>query len=132
MAEIDHLDLVVTSLEESLDFYRGLLGPLGWVRESEVVGEQGERVVYLGRVGERGQISVREARSEGGADRYRIGLHHLAIAVESREVVDERFRWLLSVGAEIESEPREYDYSPGYYAVFFRDPSGIKLEIVHS
>jgi len=47
-------------------------------------------------------------------------------------VVDERFRWLLSVGAEIESEPREYDYSPGYYAVFFRDPSGIKLEIVHS
>jgi len=132
VAEIDHLDLVVTSLEESLDFYRGLLGPLGWVRESEVVGEQGERVVYLGRVGERGQISVREARSEGGADRYRIGLHHLAIAVESREVVDERFRWLLSVGAEIESEPREYDYSPGYYAVFFRDPSGIKLEIVHS
>jgi len=69
VAEIDHLDLVVTSLEESLDFYRGLLGPLGWVRESEVVGEQGERVVYLGRVGERGQVSAREARWEGGADR---------------------------------------------------------------
>lgn len=31
----------------------------------------------------------------------------------------------------IESGPREYDYTPGYYAVFFYDPDGIKLEIVH-
>ena len=49
MNPIDHLDLVVTSLEQSLDFYRGLLGPLGYVRESEIEGERGERVVYLGR-----------------------------------------------------------------------------------
>ena len=32
---------------------------------------------------------------------------------------------------EIESGPREYDYTPGYYAVFLHDPDGIKLEIVH-
>jgi hypothetical protein len=25
----------------------------------------------------------------------------------------------------------EYDYSPGYYAAFFYDPDGIKLELVH-
>jgi hypothetical protein len=31
----------------------------------------------------------------------------------------------------IESGPREYDYIPGYFAVFFYDPDGIKLEIVH-
>ena len=35
------------------------------------------------------------------------------------------------VGATIESEPQEYTYGPGYYAVFFYDPDGIKLEIVH-
>ena len=35
------------------------------------------------------------------------------------------------IGAEIESEAREYAYSLGYYAVFFYDPDGIKLEIVH-
>ena len=28
------------------------------------------------------------------------------------------------------SGPEEYDYSPGY-AVFFYDPDGIKLELVH-
>jgi hypothetical protein len=26
---------------------------------------------------------------------------------------------------------KEYDYRPGYYAGFFYDPDGIKLEIVH-
>ena len=31
----------------------------------------------------------------------------------------------------IESVPQEYSYIPGYYAVFFYDPDGIKLEIVH-
>jgi catechol 2,3-dioxygenase-like lactoylglutathione lyase family enzyme len=130
--EIDHLDLVVRDLDASLDFYRGLLGPLGWMRESPIVGERGERVVYLGRVGEAGQIGLREAQSDAPHDRYAVGIHHLAIGVESREVVDERYAWLESVGAEIESEPREYDYAPNYYAVFFRDPSQIKLELVHS
>ena len=33
-------------------------------------------------------------------------------------------------GAEIESGPKEYDYMAGYYAVFFYDPDGIKLELV--
>ena len=27
--------------------------------------------------------------------------------------------------------PSEYGYEPGYYAVFFRDPDGLKLELVH-
>jgi catechol 2,3-dioxygenase-like lactoylglutathione lyase family enzyme len=127
---IDHLDLVVDDLDSSLEFYRGLLGPMGWTREVPIVGERGEHVVYLGARGIP-SISLREAQSEGEVDRYGIGLHHLAIGVESRAVVDERTEWLRSVGAEIESGPREYDYVPGYYAVFFRDPSGIKLEIVH-
>ena len=59
------------------------------------------------------------------------GLHHLCLEAYSRSVVDERAEWARSVGAEIESEPQEYGYIPGYYAVFFYDPDGIKLEIVH-
>jgi catechol 2,3-dioxygenase-like lactoylglutathione lyase family enzyme len=34
-------------------------------------------------------------------------------------------------GATIESGPEPYGYLPGYYAVFFYDPDGLKLEIVH-
>ena len=75
-------------------------------------------------------IGLRQAQSEGGVDRYAPGLHHLAFGVPSRAVVDERAEWLRSAGAELESEPQEYTYMPGYYAVFFYDPDGIKLEIL--
>ncbi len=134
MSSIDHLDLVVTSLERSLAFYRGLLQPLGYVRLSEIAGERGERVLYLGRVGGMGSVSLREAQSDAHAvpyDRYAIGLHHVAFSASSRATVDERAAWLREHGAEIESGPAEYDYTPGYYAVFFYDPDGIKLELVH-
>lgn len=130
---VDHLDLVVTDLERSLDFYNGLLEPLGFTRNSEIEGERGERVVYIGGTGGT-SVSLRAAQSDAHAtpyDRYAIGIHHLCFGAESREVVDERAAWLRDRGAEIESGPEEYGYEPGYYAVFFRDPDGIKLEIVH-
>jgi glyoxylase I family protein len=126
---VHHVDLVVSSVERSLPFYRDLLGPLGWHRISEVEGERGETIWYFGGPGT--AIGIREAMSEGAVDRYRVGLHHLCLEAYSRAVVDERAEWARSVGAEIESEPQEYGYIPGYYAVFFYDPDGIKLEIVH-
>jgi catechol 2,3-dioxygenase-like lactoylglutathione lyase family enzyme len=133
---LDHVDLVVSSLPRSLRFYRELLGPLGWTSASEIAGERGERVVYLG--GEPPErpvaLSLRERMSGAdGApyDRYALGLHHLAFKAPSRAAVDDRARWLREQGAEIESGPAEYDYVPGYYAVFFYDPDGLKLEIVH-
>ena len=77
------------------------------------------------------QIGLRESQAPGTHDRYAVGLHHLAFEAFSRSVVDERADWLRANGAEIESEPQDYTYSPGYYAVFFFDPDGMKLEIVH-
>jgi glyoxylase I family protein len=131
---IHHLDLVVSDLERSLAFYRELLGPLGYVREGEIAGERGERVVYLGHISAITAIGLREAQSGAHGppyDRYAIGAHHVAFGAPSRDVVEERAAWLRRRGGEIESEPREYDYIPGYYAVFFADPDGLKLEIVH-
>ena len=126
---VHHVDLVVSSIERSLPFYRDLLAPLGYHRVSEVEGERGETIWYLG--GPEVALGLREAQAEGAHDRYRVGLHHVAFEAWSRGLVDERAEWLVAQGAEIESEPQEYGYSPGYYAVFFYDPDGIKLEIVH-
>jgi glyoxylase I family protein len=128
---VHHVDLVVSSIERSLPFYRDLLGPLGFHRIGEVQGERGETIYYIGN----GwcSIGIREAqsKSERPYDRYRVGLHHLALEAPSRATVDERAEWLARAGAEIESGPEEYFYMPGYYAVFFYDPDGLKLEIVH-
>lgn len=126
---VHHVDLVVSSIERSLPFYRDLLGPLGWHVISEVEGERGETIWYLS--GRGTSIGLREAQSDGVVDRYALGLHHLAIEAGSRAAVDERAEWLRAAGAELESEPQEYAYLPGYYAVFFYDPDRLKLEILH-
>jgi catechol 2,3-dioxygenase-like lactoylglutathione lyase family enzyme len=130
-AGVHHVDLVVSTLERSLPFYRDLLGPLGYHRVSEVEGERGETIYYL--IGPATSVGLRQAMSQRDAphDRYEVGVHHLAFEASSRSAVDERERWLREVGAQIESPAREYAYSLGYYAVFFYDPDGIKLEIVH-
>jgi glyoxylase I family protein len=129
---VHHVDLVVRSVERSLPFYRDLLGPLGWHGLSEVEGERGETIWYLSGPGT--SIGIRSAQPSqigSGYDRYSVGLHHLGFEASSRAAVDERAEWLRAQGAEIESSPREYGYSPGYYAVFFYDPDGMKLEILH-
>jgi catechol 2,3-dioxygenase-like lactoylglutathione lyase family enzyme len=129
---VHHVDLVVSSILRSLPFYRALLEPLGWHRVGEVEGERGETIWYISGPGS--SIGLREAQTPQVApyDRYRVGLHHLAFEAHSRFVVDERADWLsVQPSVEIESGPEDYAYSPGYYAVFFYDPDGIKLEIVH-
>ena len=129
MAGVHHVDLVVSSIERSLPFYTELLAPLGYHRVGEVEGERGETIWYISGPGN--AVGLREAQTQGDHDRYRTGLHHLAFEAYSRGLVDERYAWLVERGAEIESEPQEYTYIPGYYAVFFYDPDGIKLEILH-
>ena len=128
---IHHVDLVVSSIERSLPFYRDLLGPLGWHGVGEVKGERDETIWYLWGPGS--SLGVREALSSRDApfDRYEVGLHHVAFEAGSRAAVDERAAWVITQGVEVESGPEEYWYSPGYYAVFFYDPDGMKLEIVH-
>ena len=100
-----------------------------WV--SEVQGERGETISYLWGPGSSIGLRQAQSESEGPYDRYRVGLHHVALEATSRAVVNERADWLRAQGMEIESGPEEYWYIPGYYAVFFYDPDGLKLEIVH-
>lgn len=132
MARVDHLDLVVSSLDRSLSFYTELLRPLGWRWVHEVEGERGETIHYLFRRDGRGSIGLRARQSEGPLphNRYAVGIHHVAIDGGSRRAVDRVARWARDRDVEIEGGPQEYSYSPGYYALFLYDPDGIKIEIM--
>lgn len=60
-------------------------------------------------------------------------LHHIAFRAESRAEVDRLHAALVGIGAEIVGGPKLWpEHGPDYYAVFFKDPDGIKYEIVHS
>jgi catechol 2,3-dioxygenase-like lactoylglutathione lyase family enzyme len=78
-----------------------------------------------------GILTARGENAERVHDRYSAGLHHIAWNAASREDVDAMHAHLLSIGANITDPPAEYPkYGPGYYAIFFTDPDGLKLEYV--
>jgi catechol 2,3-dioxygenase-like lactoylglutathione lyase family enzyme len=61
----------------------------------------------------------------------RVGLREIAFRADSRAQIDELAKQIPAHGGKILDAPREYDYVPGYDSVFFTDPDGIKLELVH-
>ena len=68
-ALFDHVDLVVSSVERSLPFYRELLRPLGVTYCHEVEGERGETIHYLGGHGVPSALGIREHQSDKPYDR---------------------------------------------------------------
>lgn len=60
------------------------------------------------------------------------GLHHLCLKADSREMVDKIYQLLLKKNVFIFNAPQKYpEYTDKYYAVFFADPDGIKLEAAY-
>jgi catechol 2,3-dioxygenase-like lactoylglutathione lyase family enzyme len=130
---VHHLDLTVKDPEAVKTFYQAVLGFMGYriVDEYEYGFDMDLRID--GRL--EGSVGVLKARGENAArahDRYSAGLHHLAWNAESRADVDAMYAHLVSIGAAILDPPSDYPrYGNGYYAVFFADPDGLKLEYVY-
>ena len=124
---IHHVDLAVGDLERSLVFYKAVFGPLGATEAFRYPTYRGsEEVVYL-RLG-RQYLGLRQA--DGGEHRYyEVGMEHLAVFVESRDEVDRTYDRCLELGAEIHFPPQEDRDEPGYWAVFFFDPDGLRIEV---
>ena len=127
---IHHLDLTVTDRARSMAWYDLVLGRLGWRRIGDYAGDV-PCWAPPGDARTNWSLGLHEARSTVPHDRYAPGLHHLALRAGSRAQVDEFHNFLAERGIVVLDAPAEYDYSPGYYAVFFADPDGLKLELVH-
>ena len=124
---VDHIDLCVGDLARSEPFYDLVLTALGFRKVSD-----GDTKVWRGPHLEIGLRAAETPTTPGGYDRYRVGLHHLALRAESREAVDRFHRFLSDNEIEILDAPAAYpQYGADYYAVFFADPDGMKLEFVH-
>jgi glyoxylase I family protein len=126
---IHHVDLAVRDLERSLAFYRDVFGPLGATEAWRYPSYRGsEEVVYL-RLG--GQyLGLRPA--DGGEHRYHdVGIEHLAVFVESREEVNRTYDRCAELGARIHFPPQEDRDEPTYWAFFFFDPDGFRIEVAY-
>ena len=125
---IDHLMINANNFDAAVRFYSWLMPNLGYPNVENY--DQPERMI--GFWGDFGSLWVMRARDQNeNFDKTRIGLREVAFRVPRRAQIDELAREISSRGGRILDPPREYDYRPGYYAVFFTDPDGIKLEIVN-
>ena len=130
MGFVDHLRLSVRDVSRSRAFYDPWLRLLGFspvAREDD--GAAWGKPDPAGRMR---WLILTPAERERDHDLLAPGLHHVAFAADSREQVDAVGGALGGLGAEILQGPREYDHEPDRYAVFFLDPDGIKLEVIHA
>lgn len=128
---VHHVDLSVKDPSASRAFYEAVLGFMGYVMKDEHA-----RGFDMDLKTPEGFCSIGVMRAEGPNaerphDRYSPGLHHIAWTAASRQDVDALYALLLKIGATILDAPAHYPrYGAGYYAVFFADPDGLKLEYV--
>jgi catechol 2,3-dioxygenase-like lactoylglutathione lyase family enzyme len=123
---IHHVDLTVRDLARSTAFYDQVLPLMGFQRGLGAP----EGPVWAGAHSEIGLQAAR-LTSPSGHDRYAPGLHHLAFTAPTRAAVDALHDELVRLGVRILDPPADYpQYALGYYAVFFADPDGVKLEYV--
>jgi glyoxylase I family protein len=128
---LGHVDLVCADVERSLAFYAAVLGPLGLESPALFEGERGETIHYLRfPTAGSGSIGLRQALTHQDFALYAPGLHHVAFAVDSRSDVDTAHGAAVSAGATVLHAPRVFrQYAPDYYATFFLDPDGFRLEV---
>ncbi|KJV09441.1 glyoxalase [Elstera litoralis] len=125
---IDHLAIRVSDLAASKSFYSRVLGFMGFAREWEfdrVVGWNNGATMFW----------ITQADAVGRRHKHRtgdVGYHHYAFELAARGEVDALYDFLLTEKVVIVDAPAAYpSYGEGYYAVYFLDPDGLKLEAMH-
>jgi catechol 2,3-dioxygenase-like lactoylglutathione lyase family enzyme len=128
LGAINHIALSVTDLEISDKFWFPLFEFLGY---KKTVSSD--------------TLSVWESVSTGSAINFWLskekqkylydapGLHHVAFHAKSKSDVDDCFDLLQTYSVKILESPNTYNqYEPGYYAVFFQDINGFKIELAYT
>lgn len=126
---VNHVAICVSDFSRSIGFYRPVLQFLGYENTENFAAVKIWESDSTGTA-----INLWQAKQEHLGSRhydYARGLHHLAFHATERKQVDEFYSLLKGISADIVDPPAEYDYAPGYYAVFCRDPDGIRIELAY-
>ncbi len=124
---IDHIYLTVSDFDRAERFYDKVLGLLDFRKgDREIAGASHRH--YFNKVM---QISIRPARpGHQPHDSYSPGLHHLCLQVATDADVDRVAAALRAEGIAASAPAFHKEYAEDYYATFFEDPDGLRLEIM--
>ncbi len=130
---VSHVELSVIDYEASIAFYDRMFGWLGYASFWTL--DVGYRSTYYLTTPPfpHSYIGIQPARGDQPLkqEERRTGIHHIALWARRKREVDRFYEeFLLDEGVTVTDTPAAYPaYAPGYYAVFFLDPSGIRWEL---
>lgn len=120
-----HLDIYVADLERAVGFWGPFLEQLGFSRAADRPAAKSWR-------GAGAEIFFVQAEAEfvaQGYHRKRIGLNHLAFAVDSREELAAVLDWVKGSGQRL-LYAGAIEETATQHRFFFEDPERIKVEVV--
>lgn len=116
--KIDHITILVSSLERSMPYYGLLLGLMGYTKKKDHVWTDGKGFHF----------QFLQAKSGTSPyDRYGAGMNHLGFEAESPDHVHEIRSAMQTAGFEVP----EIQNLGGATALFMKDPDGVRFEITH-
>ena len=125
---IDHIYITVSDLQRSESFYdHVLVEALGFRKNKFTLGGD-PHVQYFNR--HFGYV-LRPSRTSSKYDSYSAGLHHICLRVESVADVVAVVNQLRTAGVDASEAKLYSEYAPDYWATFFTDPDGVRLEITN-
>jgi lactoylglutathione lyase len=114
--KIDHITLLVSSLERSMPYYEQLLPLVGFSKRKNHVWTDGEGFFFQ---------FFQANPGTSPYERHGSGMNHLGFAACSHDQVCEIRRAMQAAGFEV-PEIQDLD---GVSALFMKDPDGIRFEI---
>lgn len=124
---IDHIYISVSDMARAQAFYDRALGALGFRRNTFTLGGEPHVQYYNRQFG----YVLRPARSQATHDPYAPGLHHLCLRVETIAEVQVAASALRAAGIAASEPQLHAQYAPDYWATYFSDPDGLRLEITN-
>ena len=120
-----HMDIYVADLGRSVEFWEPLLEALGWT----IAVSRPTVRSWRGAGAELFFVQTEPEFAAEGYHRKRVGLNHLAFALEDRGEL-ERFRELVSAGGARMLYGGEIEETSTQHRFFFEDPDRIKVEVL--
>jgi len=125
---IDHLYITVSDLARSEVFYDQVLLKTLEFRKNKFTLDGDPHVQYFNR--HFGYV-LRPSRSSSTHNSYAPGLHHFCLRVDSIEDVVAVSAQLRAAGIDASEAKNHPEYAPDYWATYFSDPDGIRLEVTN-
>ncbi|WP_424194580.1 VOC family protein [Ampullimonas aquatilis] len=125
---IDHIYITVSDLSRSEQFYDVLLRDILGFRKNSFALNGEPHIQYFNR--HFGYV-LRPQRVVHSHEPYAPGLHHFCLRVDSIAEVEEIANALLAAGIHATPARLYPDHAPDYWATYFADPDGIRLEVTN-